>query len=73
MNILPIISLFLPLRGGHFETMETVTGALRFFWTYYHSKQQKYIERHELVKITLITKQVGFLAASHYFLHLLLN
>jgi len=21
----------LPLRGGHFATMETVTGALRFF------------------------------------------
>ena len=29
--ILLILILFLQLRGGHFATMETVTGALRFF------------------------------------------
>ena len=31
INISLIISLFWSRRGGHFATMETVTGALRFF------------------------------------------
>jgi len=30
-NIFPVITLFLPIRGGHFAIMETVTRAIRFF------------------------------------------
>jgi len=36
-----LISLFLPLRGGHFATMETVTVTLRFVYTYFNWKHQE--------------------------------
>jgi len=47
---LRIISLFLPLRGGHFVTMETVTGALRFFKHFNWKHQEKILFCEALTK-----------------------